>query len=180
MIESGDPFEDQIKNRLAEREGEEGWRQIAANPDVYDSLIDEEAMAMAQAMADHHRQGMTLFNQLGTQEEFDAVVDLSSKNATPADVPSLLARRVTGLFNGRSAADYNADAVAAIQASPFAQNARAMNAFMDKYQQTGDPIGSFDYAKFVGELEAPKDREQTTETLDTVAIAELEFFLSVE
>jgi len=155
---------------LAEREGEEGWRQIAANPDVYDSLIDDEAMAMAEAMANHHREGMNLFNQLGTQEEFDAVVDLASSNATPADVPTVLARRISGLFTGRSAADYQTDAVNSIQQSTFAQNARAMNAFMEDYEKTGDPVAAFNFGRFVESLEEPTDRTQVTESIDTANV----------
>jgi len=163
-------FEEQAKNALAEREGEADWRQIAANPDVYDSLLDQEMKKLSEAMATNHSEAFGMVSRLGTQEEFDASVALATRNAKPSNVASLIGRQVSNMFKGKSSADYEAEALAAIQNSQFSGNAKALNAFMEEYERKGNIVSAYNYAQFVSGLEAPKDREQTTETVDTVAI----------
>lgn len=163
-------FEEQAKNALAEREGEVGWRQIAANPDVYDSLLDQEMKKLSEAMATNHNEAFGMVSRLGTQEEFDAAVALATRNAKPSNVASLIGRQISNMFTGKSSADYEAEALAAIQNSQFSGNAKALNAFMEEYERKGNIVSAYNYAQFVEGLKEPEDRvkEDTEEKIFTV------------
>ena len=166
-----DTFEELAKNALAERSGEAGWRDIAANPDVYDSLLDKEMMTLAEAMAENHREAYSLSTKLGTPEEFDAIVELATKNARPINTSSFIARQIRQLVGGKTSQEFDDEALLAIQNSGFAENAKALNAFMEEYEENGNVISAYNFGKFVEGLEEPEDRERKKVTVDTVSPA---------
>lgn len=155
-----DVFEDQAKDALAEREGEEGWRQIAANPDIYDSMINREMLSLARAMNEHHEEAYALAQKVGTAEEFDAVVELASKNAKPTSPMGWLSQTARGMISGRSREDFEAEAYESIVNGPLSQNAKALNDFMEQYNKNRDVIAAYNYTDFVNNLSAPTDREK--------------------
>lgn len=153
-----DVFEDQAKDALAEREGEEGWRQIAANPDIYDSMINREMLSLARAMNEHHEEAYALAQKVGTAEEFDAVVELASKNAKPTSPMGWLSQTARGMISGRSREDFEAEAYESIVNGPLSQNAKALNDFMEQYNKNRNVIAAYNYTDFVNNLSAPEDR----------------------
>lgn len=151
-------FEEGYRAELAEREGEEGWRDFAANPDVFDADIRSRLTEIITPLAENHDEAYALSQRVGTYEDFNATVELASKNAKPTSVMGLLSRELRGAISGKSRQDFEDEAFLAIQNGPLAQNAAAFNTFMDKYEQDRDVVKAAKFTEFVHELEAPTDR----------------------
>jgi len=151
-------FEEGYRAELAEREGEEGWRDFAANPDVFDADIRSRLTEIITPLAENHDEAYALSQRVGTYEDFNATVELASKNAKPTSVMGLLSRELRGAISGKSRQDFEDEAFLAIQNGPLAQNADAFNTFMDKYEQDRDVVKAAKFTEFVHELEAPTDR----------------------
>ena len=163
-------FEEGYRAELAEREGEEGWRDFAANPDVFDADIRKRLGDIITPMAENHDEAYALSQKVGTYEDFSAMVDLSSKNAKPTSVMGLLSRELRGAISGKSRQDFEDEALLAIQQGPLAQNRDAFNTFMEQYEQNKDVVKAAKFTEFVHELEAPTDRDKvdTVETITSV------------
>lgn len=163
-------FEEGYRAELAEREGEEGWRDFAANPDVFDADIRKRLGEIITPMAENHDEAYALSQRVGTYEDFSAMVDLSSKNAKPTSVMGLLSRELRGAISGKSRQDFEDEALLAIQQGPLAQNRDAFNTFMERYEETKDVVKSAKFTDFVHQLEAPTDRERvdTVESITSV------------
>lgn len=153
-------FEEGYRAELAEREGEEGWRDFAANPDVFDADIRKRLGEIITPMAENHDEAYALSQKVGTYEDFSAMVDLSSKNAKPTSVMGLLSRELRGAISGKSRQDFEDEALLAIQQGPLAQNRDAFNTFMDQYEKNKDVVKAAKFTEFVHELEAPTDRDK--------------------
>lgn len=153
-------FEEGYRAELAEREGEEGWRDFAANPDVFDADIRNRLGEIITPLAENHDEAYALSQRVGSFEDFNATVELASKNAKPASVMGLLSRELRGAISGRSRQDFEEEAFLAIQNGPLAQNVDAFNTFMDRYEETKDVVKAAKFTDFVHELEAPTDRER--------------------
>jgi len=153
-------WEEGYRAELAEREGEEGWRDFAANPDVFDADIRKRLGEIITPMAENHDEAYALSQKVGTYEDFSAMVDLSSKNAKPTSVMGLLSRELRGAISGKSRQDFEDEALLAIQQGPLAQNRDAFNTFMETYEQNKDVVKAAKFTEFVHELEAPTDRER--------------------
>ena len=151
-------WEEGYRAELAEREGEEGWRDFAANPDVFDADIRRRLGEIITPMAENHDEAYALSQKVGTYEDFSAMVDLSSKNAKPTSVMGLLSREIRGAISGKSRQDFEDEALLAIQQGPLAQNRDAFNTFMDQYEKNKDIVKAAKFTEFVHELEAPTDR----------------------
>ncbi len=151
-------FEEGYRAELAEREGEEGWRDFAANPDVFDADIRSRLTEIITPLAENHDEAYALSQRVGTYEDFNATVELASKNAKPTSVMGLLSRELRGAISGKSRQDFEDEAFLAIQNGPLAQNAAAFNTFMDQYEQNKDVVKAAKFTEFVHELEAPTDR----------------------
>ena len=151
-------WEEGYRAELAEREGEEGWRDFAANPDVIDAAIRKRLGEIITPIAEHHDDAYALSQKVGTYEDFSAMVDLSSKNAKPTSVMGLLSREIRGAISGKSRQDFEDEALLAIQQGPLAQNRDAFNTFMDQYEKNKDIVKAAKFTEFVHELEAPTDR----------------------
>ena len=151
-------WEEGYRAELAEREGEEGWRDFAANPDVFDADIRKRLGEIITPMAENHDEAYALSQKVGTYEDFSAMVDLSSKNAKPTSVMGLLSREIRGAISGKSRQDFEDEALLAIQQGPLAQNRDAFNTFMDQYEKNKDIVKAAKFTEFVHELEAPTDR----------------------
>jgi len=153
-------FEEGYRAELAEREGEEGWRDFAANPDVFDADIRSRLTEIITPLAENHDEAYALSQRVGTYEDFNATVELASKNAKPTSVMGLLSRELRGAISGKSRQDFEDEAFLAIQNGPLAQNAAAFNTFMDQYEQNKDVVKAAKFTEFVHELEAPTDRKR--------------------
>lgn len=163
-------FEEGYRAELAEREGEEGWRDFAANPDVFDADIRSRLTEIITPLAENHDEAYALSQRVGTYEDFNATVELASKNAKPTSVMGLLSRELRGAISGKSRQDFEDEAFLAIQNGPLAQNAAAFNTFMEQYEQNRDVVKAAKFTDFVHELEAPTDRERvdTVESITSV------------
>tara|TARA_R110002020_G_scaffold139655_1_gene310620 strand:- start:6471 stop:7826 length:1356 start_codon:yes stop_codon:yes gene_type:complete len=153
-------FEEGYRAELAEREGEEGWRDFAANPDVFDADIRSRLTEIITPLAENHDEAYALSQRVGTYEDFNATVELASKNAKPTSVMGLLSRELRGAISGKSRQDFEDEAFLAIQNGPLAQNADAFNTFMDKYEQEKSVIKAAKFTDYVHDLEAPTDRDK--------------------
>lgn len=153
-------FEEGYRAELAERGGEEGWRDFAANPDVFDADIRKRLGEIITPMAENHDEAYALSQKVGTYEDFSAMVDLSSKNAKPTSIMGLLSREIRGAISGKSRQDFEDEALLAIQQGPLAQNRDAFNTFMDQYEKNKDVVKAAKFTEFVHELEAPTDRDK--------------------
>ena len=163
-------FEEGYRAELAEREGEEGWRDFAANPDVFDADIRKRLGEIITPMAENHDEAYALSQKVGTYEDFSAMVDLSSKNAKPTSVMGLLSREIRGAISGKSRQDFEDEALLAIQQGPLAQNRDAFNTFMDQYEKNKDIVKAAKFTEFVHELEAPTDRERVDEVQSITSV----------
>lgn len=151
-------FEEGYRAELAERKGEEGWRDFAANPDVFDADIRSRLAEIITPLAENHDEAYALSQRVGSYEDFNATVELASKNAKPTSVMGLLSRQLRGAISGKSREDFENEALLAIQNGPLAQNTAAFNTFMEKYEQEKSVVKAAKFTEFVHDLEAPKDR----------------------
>jgi hypothetical protein len=163
-------FEEGYRAELAEREGEEGWRDFAANPDVFDADIRSRLTEIITPLAENHDEAYALSQRVGTYEDFNATVELASKNAKPTSVMGLLSRELRGAISGKSRQDFEDEAFLAIQNGPLAQNAAAFNTFMEQYEQNKDVVKAAKFTEFVHELEAPTDRKRVDEVQSITSV----------
>ncbi len=162
-------FEEQIKDQLAERKGED-WRDIASNPDVYDAQITTQMRGLAEALAANHNEAYALAQQVGTTDDFNAVVSLATKNARPANVGSFLSRGIRSMYTGKTKEDYDLEAVEAITNGPLSKNATALNDFMEQYEETKDVVNAYNYTYFVNQLDEPETKEKVDVSNDTITV----------
>ena len=163
-------FEEGYRAELAEREGEEGWRDFAANPDVFDADIRSRLTEIITPLAENHDEAYALSQRVGTYEDFNATVELASKNAKPTSVMGLLSRELRGAISGKSRQDFEDEAFLAIQNGPLAQNAAAFNTFMEQYEKNKDVVKAAKFTEFVHDLEAPTDRERVDEVQSITSV----------
>lgn len=131
----------------------------------YNSLINSKVRELAKERADRLDEAMGYVNKMGTSEEYAARVGLIAKKAKPTNLLDFGIRKATGLFTGKSQAELEAEAIDALKNSSEALSADAMLAFQERYDETGNLLMSYDYAKLQGELDRKKAQDPNDPTI---------------
>ena len=135
------PFEQRAKEVVPfEKVGDAG---------AYNSLINKEVTRLATERAEAHRDGMALANKIVDEEDFDSMVALNGKKARPSNIFNFLTRKASKLGRGKSAAEFDKEALASIRNSDMALNSEKMNLFEEEYRRTNNLVSAYDYADFI-------------------------------
>lgn len=140
----------------------------------YNSLINAEVRKLAKQRAETLNEAMDHVNKMDTPEEYNSRVALLAKKARPTNLLDYGIRKATGFFTGKSQAELEAEAIDALKNSSEALNADAMLAFQERYEETGNLVMSYDYAKLQGELDRRKAQDPNDPTIAVSSQAKLE------
>ncbi len=144
------PFEERAKAVTPfERVGDAG---------AYNSLINSEVTKLAEERAQAHRDGLALANKIVDEEDFDSMVALNGKKSRPSNLFDFLTRKASKLGRGKSAAEFDKEALASIRNSDMAVNSEKMNLFEEEYRRTNNLVSAYDYADFIVP-EVPQDQK---------------------
>lgn len=128
----------------------------------YNALINDKVRSLAKTRAETLNEAMKHVNNMDTPEEYASRVALIAKKAKPTNILDFAARKAVNMFTGKSQAELEAEAIDALKNSSEALSADAMLAFQERYEETGNLLMSYDYAKLQGELDREKDKEDET------------------
>lgn len=132
----------------------------------YDQLIANQARELAKERAAQYREAITMANNVETSEDFNLRLASAAKRAAPSTLGDWVGSKVTGLFTGRSSEEMEDEAALAIAEGPLAQNNKALNLFMTKYNETKDAGRAFDFTKMVLPEVDPEDSKTVEERIE--------------
>lgn len=116
---------------------------------AYNAYVTSEVRKIAEVRAAAYRKALEAANNLGTSEDFQAMVELNAREVSPRNLLTAGAKKLSRLFTGRSAQDVEEEALQAILDSDMADNAEKMSFFMEEYERTKNLVSAFEYANIV-------------------------------
>lgn len=142
----------------------------------YDQLIAQQARELAKERASQYREALGMAQNVESTEDFNLRLTAAAKKAAPSTLGDWVGSKVTGLFSGRSAEEMEDEAALAIAEGPLAQNNKALNIFMQRYNETKDAGRAFDFTKMVLPEIDPDDTKTITERVEIKGSADTGFY----
>lgn len=124
-------------------------RQADAGIGAYQQTISKEARRLSEERALKHSEAVKLAEGLVDREDFDSMIQASSKKARPTNVFGLLDSAARRAFSGKTRQEIDSEVFEEVKNSFEMQNVTALNAFMGEYNRSKNLVSAYNYGNMV-------------------------------
>ena len=114
----------------------------------------------AQDSADEYEEAMKLIRQLGTKDEYDAMVALNRKDARSDNIFGTLINKAKNWARSTTQQEVDDRAIQNIENSQIAQSYDALNTFQKEYNRTRNVMQSYDFTQWANNLKFDSTEEE--------------------
>ena len=163
-------FESLIKPELQAQFGLQVEGYKPGEVTKYDQLIAEQSRKLAEERAEQYRKALGMASKVESQEEYDTRLVSEAKRANPDTIGSWVGSKVSNFFQGKSQEEIEDEAFLAIAEGPLADNNKALNIFMKKYNETKDASRAFEFTKTIMPEVDPDDTKTKEERIEIKSV----------